>query len=289
MKIRALLLLPFLLLPFFLPNGLHATDVLYIYGDVSDDGDIPSGDKKPFHQMRLDDPGRLGLSQFKDAIEKTGLTISEAYDADLRLTPEFLATYRVLILGSNQRRFSADEAAALDRWVRDGGGVVAWSDSAFGGLHSKVGMGNTKGLNSDNDLTRQFGMQFLRDNGAGNYLISQYTRPHFLNRNRANGGIRFRGEGVSCVRVSPPAEILAPLQDGGLGGGIRLNKEDGDLIPERDAALAIAEVGKGRVVGVFDRNTYWNQGEGTQLSHEDNREFAQRIILWAAAREEKLP
>ncbi|MGF1679593.1 MAG: hypothetical protein ACFCUX_10425 [Candidatus Methylacidiphilales bacterium] len=225
------------------------------------------------------------MSQFKAAIEETGLTIDEAYDVEVRLTPEFLAKHRVLILGSNQRRFTPDEASALDRWVRDGGGLVAWSDSAFGGEHSKVGMGNTKGLESNNDLTLQFGMRFLRDNGAGNYLVTQFTRPHFINRDKADGGIRFRGEGVSCVRVSPPAELLAPLQEGGLRGGIRLNKEDGPLIPERDAALAIAEIGKGRVVGVFDRNTYWNKGAGTQLSHEDNREFAQRIILWAAGQE----
>ena len=50
---------------------------LYIYGDVSDDGDIPSGGKEPFHQMRLNDTERLGMSEFKEAIEKIGLELTE--------------------------------------------------------------------------------------------------------------------------------------------------------------------------------------------------------------------
>ena len=131
-------------------------------------------------------------------------------------------------------------------------------------------------------------MYFMTDNGAGNYLVETYERDHFLNNNNRNGGIRFRGEGVSPIRVKDPAELLAPVQDGGLGGKLRLNERDGKLNAKTDAALAIAEIGKGRVIGVFDRNTFWNAGEGTQLSHVDNREFAKRITAWVAGLESAL-
>lgn len=261
---------------------------LYIYGDVSDDGDVPSGSKEPFHQMRLNDTERLGMSEFKDAIEEIGFDLAEQYDANIELDEAFLKNYRVIILASNQRKFTAAEATAVKNWVNEGGGLMAWSDSAFGGHYRKVGIGNTLGRDSNNIITEPFGMHFLTDNGGGNYLISNYTEDHYLNNNNRKGGVRFRGEGVSCVRVSPPARMLAALQEGGLGGKMAVNKVDAPYQPEADAALAIAECGKGRVIGVFDRNCFWNAGDGTRLSHVDNREFTQRMMIWAAGLENNI-
>ncbi|MDX2082353.1 MAG: DUF4350 domain-containing protein [Terrimicrobiaceae bacterium] len=254
---------------------------LYLYGDVSDDGRVPSGKAEPFHQMRLNDEGPRGLSGWKTALAEVGVNMDEALDASTALTAQSLAGYRLLVLGSNQRRFDPDEAAAVRAWVDAGGGLIAWSDSAFGGHFRKVGMDNTMGRDSDNDLMNQFGMFFLTDNGGGNYRITRFEADHFLNRHKREKGIAFRGEGVSLVRVSPPAVLLARLDSGGLGGRLKINAVDGELTPETDAALAIAESGKGRVIGVFDRNLFWNAGEGTKISDADNREFAQRLALWA--------
>lgn len=274
-----------LLVGLFPQVGSSAPQILYLYGDVAADGTVPSGDQAPFHQMRLDDTGPRGLSQFSEAIRQLGFRLTEAYDAETELNDALLAPLQVLILGSNQRRFTGDEAAAVRRYVENGGGLVAWSDSAFGGHWRQVGVDNPAGRLSNNDLTTSFGMYFMTDNGAGNYLIQEQAFDHFLNAYRRKGGVEFRGEGVSPVRVSPPARLLAKLQEGGLGGKLRLNAVDGSLDPERDAALAIAEVGEGRVVGIFDRNLFWNAGEGTRLSHADNRAFTQRVMLWAAGRE----
>jgi hypothetical protein len=63
---------------------------------------------------------------------------------------------------------------------------------------------------------------------------------------------------------------------------MRVCEEDRPYQPERDAALAVASVGSGRVVGTFDRNTFWNDGAGTSLSEVDNREYATRLVRWAA-------
>lgn len=262
-------------------TNTEAPKVLYLYGDVAPDGTVPSGDKEPFHQMRLNDTGDRGMSGFAEVIRQVGLQIEEVYDQEVALTPELLTSIDVLILGSNQRRFTAAEAKTVDDWVRSGGALLGWSDSAFGGHWNQVGVDNDLGRLSNNDLTVQFGMYFMTDNGAGNYLIENYERDHFINDYDRNGGVSFRGEGVSPIRVAHPAEMLAPLQEGGLGGELRLNKRDGEFDQEIDAALAIAKVGEGRVVGVFDRNMFWNAGEGTRLSHVDNREFTQRIMTWA--------
>ncbi len=279
------LLLKSLVLAGIAVSAQAALPALYLYGDVSDDGDIPSGSKAPFHQMRLNDEGPRGMSGFKAAVEEVGFELNEKYDAAIQLNDELLNAYRVLILGSNQRVFTKEEAEAVQRWVAKGGGLIAWSDSAFGGHYRKVGVDNPTGRISNNAITEPFGMYFLTDNGGGNYLISNYTEDHYLNNGNRKGGLRYRGEGVSCVRVSPPARMLAPLQEGGLGGRLKVNQNDAPFNAKTDAALAIAEIGQGRVIGTFDRNCFWNAGEGTRLSHVDNREFVQRMVVWAAGLE----
>ncbi|PKQ60246.1 hypothetical protein BZG02_20080 [Labilibaculum filiforme] len=277
----------FLFISLFTVLGLNAQNIIYVYGDVAADGTLPSGVQKPFHQMRLNDEGNLGMSGFKEAIEEVGCTINEVYDQEIVIDSKFLKSVDVLILGSNQRVFTEAEAKALKRWVKNGGGVIAWSDSGFGGEYSLVGLDNDLGRVSDNSLMAQFGMYFLTDNGAGNYLVSEYTQNHYINKNNKHKGVSFRGEGVSFVRVSQPAIMLAKAQEGGLGGRLVVNAIDGEFHEETDASLAIAEISEGRVLGVFDRNLFWNAGAGTRLSHSDNKEFAQRIVLWAAGIEEE--
>ena len=243
---------------------------------------VPSGKEGPFHQMRLNDTGRYGMSQFKEAIEDTGLNITEVYDAETTFDTSFLKDVDVLILGSNQKKFSKIEIESIHTWIKHGGGLIAWSDSAFGGHYKHVGIDNTLGRDSDNQITEAFGMHFLTDNGGGNYLITSYTQDHFINNYNKDGGIRFRGEGVSFVRISPPAMTLAKAQDDGLGGEFKVSKIDGVFNPTTDVTLAIANINKGRVLGLFDRNMMWNAGDGSQITHSDNKEFAQRIVLWTA-------
>lgn len=253
-----------------LKQAKSTTKILYLYGSVP----------PAIHQMRLSDIGQRGMSQFKAALANVGMNVTEARDADITLNTATLNRYKVLILGSNNRRFTSTEQKAVAAWVRAGGGLVAWSDSAFGG-NWRDELGNTIGAQSDSDLTAQFGMRFLRDNGAGVFTIRRYEANHYLNDFNRNGGVVFRGEGVSLIRTQKPAIILARLQKGGSSGTVRLNNLDGK-ITTADAALAVARVGRGRVVGTFDRNTFWNAGAGTRLSEVDNYEYAQRLILWAA-------
>jgi len=75
-------------------------------------------------------------------------------------------------------------------------------------------------------------------------------------------------------------------QDHGLGGKIVVNKIDGEFNINTDVILAIANINKGRMLSLFDRNMMWDAGDGSQITLSDNKEFAQRIVLWAVGIED---
>ncbi|MER2998976.1 malectin domain-containing carbohydrate-binding protein [Pontibacter populi] len=246
--------------------------VLYVYGSIP----------PAIHDMKLSDTGNLGMSQFKSALEEVGFVLEESLDASIVLDATKLNNYKVLILGSNNRRFSATEKTAVDAWVKAGGGIIAWSDAAFG--FEDGGINSTVGATSDNDLMQQFGMQFLRDNGEGAFALNQWNVNHYINKFNKNAGVTIEAEGASPVRTSSPATILAYMP----ADKAKLNSLDGPLTPA-DAAMAVANIGSGRVVGFFDRNAFWNSGDGTYLSKVDNKVFAQRMLLWVSGLEEAAP
>ncbi|UOQ68636.1 malectin domain-containing carbohydrate-binding protein [Hymenobacter volaticus] len=239
--------------------------VLYLYGSIP-----PS-----IHDMKLSDTGDRGMSQFNQVLLDAGFSTTQNLDASVTLDAATLNKYKVLILSSNNRRFTAAERTAVANWVNAGGGLIAWSDAAFGWENG--GLNSSEGSVSDNDLTQQFGMQFLHDNGAPVFTLNQWAVNHYLNKFNKNAGVTIEAEGASPIRTSAPATILAYLP----AAQAYLNSQDGN-ITSADAALAVAKVGQGRVLGCFDRNAFWNNGEGTFLSRAENRIFAQRLVLWAS-------
>ena len=86
----------------------------------------------------------------------------------------------------------------------------------------------------------------------------------------------FRGEGVSLIkRLGPPARILVR--------GDNLPLTNGTLTDSTYAVTAIAEVGRGRVLATFDRNTWFNAGvgsDGTDIGEQDNRRYAYNVFNW---------
>ncbi len=281
--------------------------VLYIYGNVNKFGYLPSqpeyaNDPVPYDQMRLNDNSNLGMSGFKAAIEELGFEIEEAYDQDITLTEAFLNQYDAVILGSNQKTWAASEATVMNTWVRNGGGLIGYSDSGFGGrfnLPAPAGINNQQGRNSNGILMEQFGMFFFTDQGGagGDNLVTDWRINHFLNtKSGVPRTLRFRGEGCSPIRINPnwaqkqPCDTIyqiARFQNGGAGGTVRISDPIlGNNIQNYtiDCALAAAEIGQGRVIGVFDRNTFWNGGVGTDITEEDNRIFSQKLVQWAAQR-----
>lgn len=262
---------------------VQAKRVAYIHGDVAADGTIPSGSQAPYDQMLLNDGGNTGLSQFQALVEAQGYTISQHYDAETTLDAAFLAPLDVIIFGLHQKVWSQAEQSALDAWIQKGGGILMYSDSAAGGLFSRVGIKNPVGQTAVNSILSQYGMQVAVDQGGG-------TRAYVPNANSSNPIIWdvpiFEGEGVSPVAVDPtgPAQVLIPLAPANRVSNSTLNIDDvGITITDPLwAVVAYTPVGRGHVMAIFDRQPMWNNGPGSDINEEDNKEVLRRIVRFLA-------
>ncbi len=254
----------------------RAKGIAYIYGDIAADGTLPSGAAPPYDQMLLTDSGNTGLSEFKTLVENEGYSIEQSYDQDTTLDAAYLDQFSVIIFGLHQKIWSAAEKAALDTWLRAGGGMLIYSDSAAGGRFNLVGAQNTTGQTVVNNLISQYGMEVTVDQANG---IKTATAGPSATHPIVLGNVVLEGEGVSPVAVSPG------------GTAVRLIPYEGEPIPHQQnltiqnpqfAALALQRVGSGNVIAMFDRQPMWNNGPGSDIDEEDNREILRRIVNFLA-------
>ena len=257
----------------------------YIYGDVSEDGDVPSGSKVPYDQMLLDDTGTTGLSMFGTLVEDQGLRIDGYYDQATTLNAAFLNQFDAIIFGLHQKVWSDSEKAALDTWLRAGGGMLIYSDSAAGGKFNIVGAQNPVGQTAVNNLISQYGLEVTVDqaNGVKAYRAgSDSIHPIISDR------LIFEGEGVSPVAIDPsgPGYALIPYRDdpeNKVSGNPDIpNKQNLTTANPQFAALAWAFVGEGNVIASFDRQPMWNDGPGSDIGERDNAEILRRIVRFIA-------
>lgn len=256
------------------PTRPTLTRILFLYGSV------PPG-TDPNDMVRIGNAGRNGYAQLADLLQtEQGHNLTELADTDPAVNPLtslMLAQYDLLVLGSNNRRFSAKEAVVVASYVQGGGSVFAFSDSRFGLSPDRENNALGAGELSDNDLLDQFGMTIQHDN----YQVVAADSSRFADPSHPilAGLGSFKGEGVSLIRVDgPPAQILVR------GDGLLLT--DGHTLTGKNYAItAIAQVGQGRVAVTFDRNTFFNAGvgsDGTDLSELDNRNYARNLFNWLA-------
>ena len=99
----------------------------------------------------------------------------------------------------------------------------------------------------------------------------------------------FKGEGVSPFTLpgdlsSLPADVFVQIVGGVPSGQTVRDPENGDRAATAlDASLLFAEVGDGRIVGHFDRNTFFNlNGAGSDIQEFDNSQLALNIFQVAA-------
>ena len=207
-------------------------------------------------------------------VEGQGHTIAQYYDAATNLTAGFLAPYDVVIFGLHQKAWNATEKAVLDSWLNAGGGMLIYSDSASGGRYNIVGAQNSVGQTATNNLIAQYGMQVTVDQANGvkqtTVVSSSYT---FL-----TSGMVLEGEGVSPVAVgsNPNVKILIPFTE-------PINHSENITISNPTyAALAMNAVGQCHVAVMFDRQPMWNNGPGSDIEEEDNKEILRRLINFLA-------
>jgi len=256
------------------PDRITLTRILFLYGSV------PPGTGKE-DMIRISNVGRNGYAQLVNMLHtEQGHNVYELQDTDPVVTPLTLLAlkpYDLLVLGSNNRRFSAGEASVLRQYVTEGGAVLALSDSRFGLSPNRSQNLLGAGELSDNDLVGQFGFYIEHDN----YTVVDPTPARFVDPQHPilRGLSQFRGEGVSLIRVSGTEASIIVSGDG-------LPLTDGVTITGPNYAItAVAQVGQGRVAATFDRNTFFNSGvgsDGTDLDQFDNRQYARNLFNWLA-------
>ena len=193
-----------------------------------------------------------------------------------------LDRYDVLVFGSNNAAYGAAQVDAIERYIRGGGGAIFISDANFGSDWADAS-------DSDQAFLDRFGLVAHQDQGLYSITRDEFVQPdHPI----FEGVDRFDGEGVTPIELgaSFPAGVAVNLL-ARAEGQTRLNQPpfgDENKGPSvasdaQDGVLLAATVDAGRVVGFFDRNTFFNEnGAGTDITRFDNRRLATNLFGWAA-------
>ncbi len=257
------------------------TRIAYIHGDVAENGKVPSGSADPYDQMLLSDSGNTGLSMFQAMVEGEGYAIEQFYDRELLLDSQFLAAFDVVIFGLHQKIWSPEEKSNLDTWLRNGGGMLIYSDSAAGGKFNVVGAQNPVGQSVVNNLISQYGMEVTVDQANG---VKAFRAGPGAVHPIISGRAVLEGEGVSPIAVDPGSKALRliPYEDDAdykVSGSPDIPHQQNLTIQNAQfAALALTKVGSGRIIAMFDRQPMWNNGPGSDIEKRDNLEILRRII-----------
>ena len=188
----------------------------------------------------------------------------------------------MVVFGSNNSVYDTAAINAFDLYIQGGGSALFISDANFGGDWADA-------PNSDQQFLDLLGITVNQDQGTyvvGNQPgeILQPTHPIF------DGINSFDGEGVSPFRVSQSVTGVDVLLLAGAEGNTRLNQppfganNQGPSVPTGpgDASVIAATYGSGRVVGHYDRNTFFNTGgAGTDITRFDNEQYGAESVQLA--------
>ncbi len=255
-------------------SGLLAGDIAYIHGRVAANGTVlDEGEGNPFDQMLITDSGDKGLSKFKLLMESQGHSLVQFRDTSVSLNSDFLNNYDAVIFGLHQKIWSSAERSALDLWLKAGGGMFIYSDSASGGSFRQVpgGAQNPIGQNVTNNLIRQYGMQVTVDQADGVRAATAANSASIA----AIRNLVIEGEGVSPVAIAPAnadVEILIPYTND-------VDQRQGLTIANPNfAALARRRVEQGDIIVMFDRQPMWNDGPGSDIEEQANTAILREVM-----------
>ncbi|MEM1446322.1 MAG: hypothetical protein AAGF84_09720 [Planctomycetota bacterium] len=241
--------------------------------------------------------GNHGWKELADALVADGFTLTQLTETvepgkpngptdgvALDLTQINLAQYDAVVFGSNNAAYNAASVDALETYVRNGGGAVFISDANFGGDWADAS-------DSDQPFLDRFGLVAHQDQGT--YSLLRNQGDFLVPDHPILAGVdRFDGEGVTPIRVvdrevpGVTHTILATAKN-----QTRLNEPpfgNRNAGPSRaagpDDAVSLAVTAeRGRLVGHFDRNTFFNlNGAGTNLNRFDNEQYALNLFRWVA-------
>ncbi|MFN3169055.1 MAG: hypothetical protein ACE37H_18565 [Phycisphaeraceae bacterium] len=192
-----------------------------------------------------------------------------------------LNAYDAVVMGSNNAVYTTPQIDALEAYLRGGGGVIFISDANFGGNWADAS-------DSDQQFLDRFGLVVHQDRGT--YAIERANNELLVPDHPIFAGVdKFDGEGVTPLSPGTLAEGVSATILANAEGQVRLNNGTSGSFQgssraanANDAALLVASAGPGRIVGHFDRNTFFNlNGAGTNINRFDNRQYALNLFAFA--------
>ncbi len=225
------------------------------------------------------------LTQVVEPLEIGAPASGQTAGAGVAFDTMDLSQYDAIVFGSNNAVYTGAQVDAIEGYIRGGGGAIFISDANFGSDWADAS-------NSDQQFLDRFGLTVHQDQGQysikrsdGEFLVPDH--PIF------DGVDEFDGEGVTPFDVSSPDADVAVTILATAEGNLRLNngttgnmQDSSRSATATDAALFVAEVGDGRIIGHFDRNTFFNlNGAGTNINNLDNEQFALNLFEFATVPE----
>jgi hypothetical protein len=220
------------------------------------------------------------VTQVVEPLESGAPGSGQTQGAALNLAQLNLSQYDAVVFGSNNAIYDATAADVLEAYVRGGGGVLFISDANFGSDWRDASR-------SDQPFLSRFGLTVHQDNAT--YVLER-SRGEFVAPNHPvlRGINSFDGEGVTPFQIgnAPSGVVLTRLaiaeQTIVLNNGTSsANQFRGTsrAAGSSDASLVAGTADDGRLIGHFDRNTFFNlNGAGTNITRFDNRALALNIF-----------
>ncbi|MEM1221389.1 MAG: DUF5060 domain-containing protein [Verrucomicrobiota bacterium] len=225
--------------------------------------------------------GNHGWAQMADLLRAEGFTLVEieegAWDAPAPV--DFanldLSLYSAIVLGSNNNLdYTAAQIDAIEQYVRGGGSIMFISDANFGPT-------NLTAMQSDQLFMDRFGLTMNRD--AGTYTLDRpddFTTAG-LTHPILDGVDSFDGEGVSPITIDTTLPSGASYEVLAVPANVSPPEGGSRPVTANDGVIVAGFLGNGRVVGFFDRNTFFNQnGAGSNVFKNDNEVLAVNLFTW---------
>jgi hypothetical protein len=281
-----------LALLFASPAAAQSPQILFVRGGPGTGGFLEGGSDEQLSDIDNYSTanGNHGWGQLADTLRALGFDPVQMTEgpAENNTPIDFanldLSAYTIIVLGSNNADYPPEAVDAVDQFVRGGGGLLVISDANWGQNWGDAPTSDQAFLDRYGLIMNQDRGTYVLDRSDGDFVVggvNQGDHPILV------GVEAFDGEGVSPITIGDPMDDVTVRVLANAEGQVRVNDdyEGGSTRPatEGDGALVTVEAGAGRVVGHFDRNTFFNEnGAGTDLTRFDNARYAKQLFGWLA-------
>ena len=281
-----------------------AGHVLFIHGATRSGGFLDASDVEGRNAQLADindtstSEGNSGWGTLAAELRDAGFTVSQISETKervedgsgfvrgrpVRFETMDLSPYAAIVFGSNNARYEAAQVAAIDNYIRGGGSALFISDANFGSNWRDA-------ADSDQAFVGGYGLIVNQDaaaptntrGGGDGFVELEHPILDKVGVITSEGVSALTLPGVAPAGVTLTRVIAASGQIRNNNGVDAAKQFEGTLRPvtEKDAALVVGTVDRGRIAGYWDRNTFFNEnGLGADITEYGNRIFAVNLLQW---------